>query len=207
MKLVKNNFYIALEIFSNFLLLNLIWFMMCLPIVTIFPATAALFGVVRQWVLKEDSSVFRSFFKYFKDNFKQSFLLGLLWTIFAGLLYMNFTIISQLGSIEKMFLIPFLFLGGVLLILLSVFLFPVMVHYQLNWIHILKNSLILAMSYLPFTLMGIVALLLMGAAFIWQPITFLFIFSIGAYFIFFISNMIFKKAEQIRFSIKRAGSN
>jgi uncharacterized membrane protein YesL len=207
MKLVKNNFYIALEIFSNFLLLNLIWFLMCLPIVTIFPATAALFGVVRQWVLKEDSSVFRSFYKYFIENFKQSFLLGLLWMVFIGLFYMNFTIINQLGSSEKMILLPLLFLGGALLILLSVFLFPVMVHYQLNWISVLKNSLILAMSHLPFTLMAIVVFLLMGAAFFWQPITFLLIFSVGAYFIFYISNKVFKKTEQIRFSLKRAGSN
>ncbi|PLS01071.1 YesL family protein [Neobacillus cucumis] len=205
MKLVKSNFYAALEIFSNFLLLNLLWVLMCLPIVTIFPATAALFGVVREWVLKQDSSVFRSFFKCYKENFKQSFPLGLLWMVLMALFYMNFTVISQLGSMGKMFFTPLLFLGGLLFIFVSAFLFPVMVHYRLNWINLLKNSLILAISYLPFTLLVIAVLLAMAAAFFWQPITFLLIFSVGAYLIFFISNNLFIKTEQIRFSIKKSG--
>ncbi len=32
---------------ANFFLLNLLWLLACAPVVTIFPSTAAMFGVVR----------------------------------------------------------------------------------------------------------------------------------------------------------------
>jgi uncharacterized membrane protein YesL len=64
---------------SNFFLLSLLWLLMCLPIVTIFPATASLFAVVRDWKTKSSTHLFSIFFRYFKENFKQSILPGLIW--------------------------------------------------------------------------------------------------------------------------------
>lgn len=46
--------YRTLESFSNLVILNLLWILMCLPIITIFPATIAMFGVIRQWIIKDD---------------------------------------------------------------------------------------------------------------------------------------------------------
>ncbi|MFS0636799.1 DUF624 domain-containing protein [Mesobacillus foraminis] len=198
MKLDRSNFYIVLELISNFFLLNLLWLIMCLPVVTIFPSTAAMFGVVREWVLKKDSSVFTSYFRCFKENFKQSFLLGILLSIVLGLLYANFTLISHLTANGKMLLISVLFLTGILATFSTLFLFPVMVHYQLNWIGILKNSFLLSIIYLPFTLLVLGIFILMIAAFLWQPVTFLLLFSVGAYFIFFICNKAFLKIEQVK---------
>ncbi|TCN22678.1 YesL family protein [Mesobacillus foraminis] len=198
MKLDRSNFYIVLELISNFFLLNLLWLIMCLPVITIFPSTAAMFGVVREWVLKKDSSVFTSFFRCFKENFKQSFFLGILLSMVIGLLYANFTLISQLSATGKTLLISILFLTVILATFSSVYLFPVMVHYQLNWIGILKNSFLLSISYLPFTLLLLGIFMLMIAAFLWQPVTFFLLFSVGAYFIFFICNKAFLKIEQVK---------
>ncbi|MCP3764821.1 DUF624 domain-containing protein [Domibacillus sp. A3M-37] len=189
----KSNFFTAVEVLSNFFLLNLLWLFMCLPIVTIFPATAAMFGVVREWILKKDTGIYQTFFRCFKENFRQSFLLGLIWIIFLGLLYMNFITITQLDSTGKMILIPMVVLVGILLLLVSVFIFPVMVHFQLHWNMILKNSLILSMSHLPAAFLAILILILMGAMFIWLPATLLFLFSVGTYCIFFICNQVFQK--------------
>jgi hypothetical protein len=38
----------------------------------------------------------------------------------------------------------------------------------------------------------------MIAAFLWQPVTFLLLFSVGAYLIFFICNKAFLKIEQVK---------
>jgi len=70
MNFMNSKVYSTFEVVCNLFLLNLLWLLMCLPVVTIFPATAAMFGVVRQSVLYKDSSIFTSFFRYFKENFK-----------------------------------------------------------------------------------------------------------------------------------------
>jgi hypothetical protein len=75
LRLIDGKFYTILLFISNFFLLNLLWLVMCLPIITIFPATAAMYGVVRQWIIHKDPSIFRPFFHYFKENFKQSILI------------------------------------------------------------------------------------------------------------------------------------
>jgi uncharacterized membrane protein YesL len=69
-----------LGVFINLLLLNLLWLLARLPVLTIYPATAAMFGVVRVWVRRGDPSIFRPFFSSFKRIFKQSFWVGVVWT-------------------------------------------------------------------------------------------------------------------------------
>jgi len=66
------------EWFSGIAILNLSWLLFSLPIVTLIPATDAVFEVVNEW--KEDKkpeNIFEQFKYYFQKNFKQSFKLGL----------------------------------------------------------------------------------------------------------------------------------
>lgn len=68
----------------NFILLNILYILSCILVVTAFPATAALFGVVRQWVKGNDVNVFQQYRSLFKENLKQSLFIGLI-TIFVCL--------------------------------------------------------------------------------------------------------------------------
>jgi uncharacterized membrane protein YesL len=90
--------YRFLEVLTNLLLLNLLWLLMCLPVLTVFPATAAMFGVVREWVQKREPSVIRAFFSSFKANFKQSFWIGIVWTLLGGFLMVSFGVAYQMPS-------------------------------------------------------------------------------------------------------------
>src|SRR5207248_1417587 len=82
--------YRTMEFIMNAFILNLLWLVVCLPILTIFPATTALFAVVREWQKQKDIQVFSAFFRHFKVNFKQSFFLGILWLAFTFLLIGDF---------------------------------------------------------------------------------------------------------------------
>ncbi|MDM5199005.1 YesL family protein [Fictibacillus enclensis] len=197
MKLIESKLYTFVETLSSFFLLNLLWLLMCIPIFTIFPATAAMFGVVREWVLHKDLKVFNPFFRYFKENFKQSLLIGLVWIAFAGIFYIDYQIMLEFGSSQKIFL-PILILLGTLIIFVTSFLFPVMVHYTENWIGILKNSLFFSVIYFPFSLLAIALIALIVTTLLLFPAALLFIFSIGAYSLFFICNLVFQKIERIK---------
>ncbi|WP_084040568.1 DUF624 domain-containing protein [Gracilibacillus boraciitolerans] len=66
----ENIFFRILDIFAHFVLLNALWIICCVPIVTIFPSTTALFGVVRKWHTDgHDVGCIRLFFSLFRENF------------------------------------------------------------------------------------------------------------------------------------------
>jgi uncharacterized membrane protein YesL len=204
MNLLGGRFYTVLEVLTNFFLLNLIWLIMCIPVITIFPATTAMFGVIRQWINKEDYSVvFSDFFRFFKENFKTSFFIGCLWFIVAFLLYFDFYLMQQLGSTTKFLLFPIFLLLGILLTFTSVFLFPVLVHYNTSSIGALKTSFFLSISYLPATLLAVIVVAGLIGVFLMFPGAFFILFSVGSYIIYLICNRVFKKVE----SLKNANEN
>ena len=197
MNFMNSKAYSAFETASNLLLINLLWLLMCLPIVTIFPATAAMFAVIRQSVLYKDSSVIRPFFRFFKENFKQSFLLGIIWLLIAFLLYFDYKFMNHFSSIRHI-LLPILFFFGILYSFSTVFLFSVMVHYKANWRTVIKNAMFISISHFPSTLLGL--LILVGTAMLVMalPITGAIIFSISTYGLFSLCNRSFRKIERLK---------
>jgi uncharacterized membrane protein YesL len=155
-----------------------------------------MFSVVRQWRLNQDTSVVRNYFRYFKENFKQSFLMGIIWILFFILLYFNYFYLNQDQSVLRFFIMVPLFLISLLFIGTSAFLFSVIAHYKVTWKGAIKNSLFVAIANIPTTLLilGIQALLI--AILIYFPATSLIIFSIGAYINFYLCNRVFQKTEQ-----------
>jgi len=156
MNILNSRLYILLDKISNLFILNVLWILLCLPIVTIFPATAAMFSVVRQWKLKDETTVLKPFIRSFKLNFKQSLLIGLLWVPFAFLLYLDYFYVVQAATQWRTFLLIPLFFIGLIFLFMSTFLFPVMTHYQLLLRDVLKNSFIVSLVYFPTTLLIII---------------------------------------------------
>nr|WP_263324761.1 DUF624 domain-containing protein [Neobacillus sp. Marseille-Q6967] len=193
--MMESRFYSILVTISNIFVLNILWLICCIPIITIFPATTAMFGVVRQWIIHKDTSVFQPFFRIFKSNFKTSFLIGLLWMFIAFFLYMDYTISLNLGFMQKI-IPPMVFVVSFFFLFVSVFLFPTMVHYEMTFKETVKNSLFLSLIYFPITLLNLFLIGLCAFIVYILPITALFIFSITAYLIYFICQFVFEKVER-----------
>ena len=195
--ILESRLYSILETISFFFLLNVLWLIMCIPIITIFPATAAMFGVIRQWVMKEDTAIFKPFFRFFAENFKHSFLFQIIMLVMIYVLYVDFNIIRTFYST-----LQYLFMGALFLIislglLTSMYMFPMMVHYKLTFWQLVKNSFFFALKYFPTTIISILLFVLMFIILFYVPVTFLFIFSIFAYLIFRICFSRFRKEEEL----------
>lgn len=63
---------------ADLILLNLIFLLCCIPVVTIGPAITALYAVSLRSVRYGDGYVIQTFFRSFKQNFKQSFVVGMI---------------------------------------------------------------------------------------------------------------------------------
>lgn len=151
-----NTFFRILDIFSHFLLLNAMWILACVPIITIFPATAALFGVGRKWVGEGiDAGLFSLFIKELKLNFKKSFLLGIIWSVGGLIIYYDFSILSQIEFTGEVIIYSLLIFMTILYVFTTIYLFYVLVNYELSLLHTIKNALLISISYIFHTLLCI----------------------------------------------------
>ncbi|UOQ50380.1 DUF624 domain-containing protein [Gracilibacillus caseinilyticus] len=123
----------------------------------VFPATAALMAIQRQWLKKDaDVSVLANFIHYYKKNFVKSNLVGYLWGTIVFTLYVYFQLIQLLDGP----LYTFTFYGLVVTTLLSVltaaYSFAVLVHFELPLFYVIKNAFLI-MIVSPLTSVMIVS--------------------------------------------------
>jgi uncharacterized membrane protein YesL len=195
MNILDTRAYRWLEVATDFLLLNLMWLVACLPVVTIFPSTAAMFGVVRDWVRGKEGGLARTFVTRFRENLWQSLLVGAVWTVFGVTLFLDFIVAGQLSSGAEVVLKSVLVLASCVYAFGSVFLFPVMVHYEANWRTVIKNSLLLSIGRLPTTLVCLVFVAVMVGITAVVPFLLIITGSITAYVVYRLCDREFRKID------------
>ncbi|MEW4369049.1 YesL family protein [Paenibacillus kandeliae] len=174
------------------------WAMGILAPFVLFPATSALFTVVRKWVMGEgDVSVIKTFFRGYKENYKQSMIGGIFYTLLFVIMYVDYTVyMNQFPNLQLLGIVMLIFL---LVLFVSLFnFFSMVAHYHMKLKDIIKNAILLSIVR-PFrlfsTLLGTVALLFIGTRY---PVLFLFFLSSAiAWFAFFnFYGMFLKMQEQ-----------
>lgn len=186
--------YRLLEVFTDLVYLNLLWIVSCLPVVTIAPSTAAMFGVVRGWIRGKDTSTTREFFSLFRENFGRSLVVGLVWAVLGAVLAADFLLVGQMESFRRPLYAVF-FVFAFLYVSATLYLFPVMVNYELGWKAVIKNSLLFSVARPLTTLQCLltVGVALFIVASLW--ITIFLAASTTAYAVYFLCDRAFKDVE------------
>lgn len=81
--------------FADLMFLNLLTLICCLPIITIGPALTAMHYVLLKIYRDNSGYITKNFFKSFKENFVQSMILGVIYTIIAVVLVVDLLFIRQ----------------------------------------------------------------------------------------------------------------
>ncbi|WP_068619697.1 YesL family protein [Paenibacillus tuaregi] len=174
-----------------------IYLMIILAPVTLFPATSALFAVTRKWVMGEaDVSVFRTFFKGYKENYKQSLVGGIFYTLLFVIVVVDYKVyMNQLGAQ----LIGMVMLVFLLILIISMFnFFSMVTHYHMGVIQILKNSMLLTLVRPLRILSTVICVGALIAATAKFPFLILFgLGSLSAYIAFFNFYATFTKMQQM----------
>jgi uncharacterized membrane protein YesL len=195
MSIIDTRVYRWLETATDFFLLNLIWLVACLPVVTIFPSTVAMFGVVRDWVRGKEGNLTRTFITRFRENFGQSLLVGAIWTVFGVALFFDFLVANQLSYWAEIVLKLLLVLVSTVYAFGSVYLFPVMVHYEADWKTVIKNSLLISVGRLPTTLACLLFLAVMIGLTAMVPFLVVITGSITAYVVYRHCDRVFRQID------------
>ncbi|MCS0542982.1 hypothetical protein NXY55_23680, partial [Aeromonas veronii] len=105
--------------------------------------------------------IFIDFVMMFKENFKQSSLLSMIWAVVALFLYMDYVLINPRGSVVELALYIFLVSAIILFSAITIFVFPVMVHFELTLKDIIRNSFFFSLMK-PMVTIVLLACLVMG---------------------------------------------
>ncbi|TCP25980.1 putative membrane protein YesL [Scopulibacillus darangshiensis] len=178
--------------------LHFLWlaFTLCgLVVFGLFPATAALYGVIRKrFIYKEEVPLFKTFFNTYKTKFIELNLLMSVFAIIGLFLYADFIISSHFiqSPILHILLLGIILVYGLMLI----FFFPVYSHFNLSKWTYLKQSLLLPLARPGESLLAILAVGVLWTFSLWLPVLFLFIgASLVAYPLAWIAFRAFGKLE------------
>lgn len=133
-----------LTLLSNLVLLNLLWIICSVPIITMGAATSAMYHVIFLYITNQDDAVFKPFFKAFASSLKQvtpiwilHFLVGFM--MVAEIFYLQQDESAGLKLLFAVIVLFFLAVGG--------YLYPLMGRYDTTGKQALWNSLTLTLRH------------------------------------------------------------
>jgi len=134
-----------LSLLCDLMVLNVLWLLCSVPVVTIGPSTCALFACMLKISRDELSdSTFKTFFKAFKDNFRNAFFYGLIALAALFIVYVDFSFaLSQTGTLRTVFLIVSGAASAALLVFVS-YVFPLQARYENTFKGQLRNAFLLS---------------------------------------------------------------
>lgn len=130
--------------------LNILWFVCCIPVVTAGAATTALYYVTLKMAKNEEGGITKSFFKAFKENFKQSTIVWLILLALGIVLGIDGYVLWHM-RFENAFwtVITAIFLVAAAAYLIVVmYIFPLMARFDNTIFAMFKNSLFIGMRFL-----------------------------------------------------------
>ena len=160
--------------------LNILWFICCIPIFTIGPSTTALFYSCQKMARDEEGYITRSFFHSFKENFKQGTVIGLIMTVLGAILSFDAFVLLRLYKTSAFWAIltaAFL-VAAVAWIIVFMWIFPLLAHFENTTAAMFKNSIMLGMRFLICTVIMAVVYIAMALLIIYV-MTPLIVFGMG----------------------------
>ncbi len=137
---------------ADLMVLNILFCITSIPLITIGASWTALYSVTLKMVRDEEGSVSRSYFRSFRQNFRQATLLWLGVLVVLALLVLDIRVLNGMAGGTA----PGLLRVGVeILALLGImvlqYLFPSLARFEASLADTLKNACMMALAHLPKT--------------------------------------------------------
>ena len=172
------------------------WTVRCIPIITIGASLTALHYVVLKMVKDEEGYITRSFFKSFRENFKQATLMWLMLLVVFILLVADFMIFRFSGIVFPGWCQIALIAIAVLIMFATMHLFPLLSRYENSIRATYKNSLFMGILHLPKTILMMLCWIVPIVITIYVESFFPIVFFLGISGPAFLNALLYKKSFQ-----------
>ena len=141
---------------GDIIILNLIFVVTALPVVTVGMALSALYTVAMKLARGEDPSVLREYIRAFWRNRKPATICWLIMAAAGALIFLDFRLAGALGG--TLYTVVRLLLAMIfgVWMLTFLYLFPYIARFENTVFHSVKNALFLSAAHLPSTVMMLV---------------------------------------------------
>lgn len=150
---IDNPFFRFMGNVADLVILNFLFLICCIPIVTIGASFTAAYYVALKKVRGEESYIARSFFHSFKQNFRQSTIIWLIFLFLGILLSFDFQIIKSLEGSVAVILNYLMIVAAFFSIMIFLYVFPILARFYNPIKTTLKNALLMAVRHLPYTIL------------------------------------------------------
>lgn len=192
---------VGLTRIADIIILNILFLVCCIPVFTIGPAITAMYYVTLKMVRNEDCYIVKSFFKSFKQNFKQAVAIWMIILATITVVAIDFRIIDGGASdlrgltanVSGAVLIV-LFVTCIIISFVVSYVFPILAKFDNTVKNTIKNAFFMSMRHLPYTILIILINIIPYVVVYFAPASMLFFvmsFALCAYGCSFIFNRIF----------------
>ncbi|MBQ3028333.1 MAG: YesL family protein [Lachnospiraceae bacterium] len=195
-----NKFFVLMSKIFDVMVLSLIWLVLCLPIITIGPASTAVYYTMVKVIRRERSYLLKEFFRSFKLNFKQGAILTLIYAALVAIMYFDFRYVQELseaGSKYGPMLFGAFLVLAIFVVFTAVYIFPLLSRFTVTIKNLIKWSFFIAIRHIGWTLLlGVLFIgtaLLMFFAFFYMPPLIIFLPGVYTLIVSFPMEHIFKR--------------
>lgn len=153
---MDNKFFVFMGRIADLIILNLLCIICCIPVITAGASITAMYYVTMKMVRNEESYIVKSFFKSFKQNFKQATIIHIILLITAVMLYLDINIVKNIeGTLTKVLtciFIAFTFLYAIILL----YIYPLLAKFYNSIKNTFSNALLMAIRHLPYTFLMLI---------------------------------------------------
>lgn len=154
----------------DLMVMNLIFIFTSIPIITIGANYTALYYVTLKMIKNEESYVWKSYWKSWRQNFRQATGIWLIFLFLGVFLFMDIFLVNQMtgpSTYLRYVFFVILFIWGMVL----TYVFPVLSRFDNTVKQTIKNSLLMAIRHLPWTIVMLIINLLPLIILIFAPAT------------------------------------
>ncbi len=164
----------ALTKICDMVCLNVLWLICCIPIITIGASTTALYTIMLKMVKNEEGYIFRSFFKAFKENFKQSTIIWIILLALGIICCLDYRLAGMMPETAGFVMRSLFLLIAFFLLSVSIYAFALTARYVNGIKATFRNALILTIAKLPYTLLMVVVTVGAVVVSLWNSVTLVF---------------------------------
>lgn len=198
---MDNKLFIYLSKIADLMLLNILFLVCCLPIITIGASLTSLSYVTLKMNKNEETYIIKEFFSSFKSNFKQATMLWLLFFFFLLFFAADLIILNHITMPLSFIFTYMIRLLLIFSLITMIYVFPLLAKFENSTSGTLKNAFFMAIKHLPWTIVLLTLYLAPLILLVWNfsmivhlLLLFCFIgFSLTAYLSSYIFHKIFSR--------------
>ena len=167
-----NTFFRALSRVADLIILNIAFIICSIPIFTIGASMTAMYYVTLKMAENEEGYVLRTFWKSFRQNFKQATLIWLGMLAAGCVLVLDVLILNGAGSsFAKIFLI-LIFATIIVYSMVLLYVFPLLSRFENKILTTVRNAFIISLADFPRTLAMLIIIVAAVLLTLWNGYTF-----------------------------------